>query len=253
VKNTSNPLWEEGFRFYLSTPKSRHSVHSSWSVVDWNWIWSDNFGDPYRKDKRLPGVADRQIQMNPEAAKEQGLNDGDYIYVDANPDDRPYIGFDEDSRRYDVSRCMVRVKFNPALPKHFTIMKHTGWMATEGTVDAQENREDGRALSESGYQASYRSGSHQSCTRNWMMPMHQTDHLFHKATTHMGFVFGFNIDNHAINTVPKETLVRVEKAEDGGKGGEGSWEPSESGYAPSNEDEWGERYLDGSLTQVEES
>ena len=253
VKNTSNPLWEEGFRFYLSTPKSRHSVHSSWSVVDWNWIWSDNFGDPYRKDKRLPGVADRQIQMNPEAAKEQGLSDGDYIYVDANPDDRPYIGFDEDSRRYDVSRCMVRVKFNPALPKHFTVMKHTGWMATEGTVEAQENRKDGRALSESGYQASYRSGSHQSCTRNWMMPMHQTDHLFHKATTHMGFVFGFNIDNHAINTVPKETLVRVEKAEDGGKGGEGSWEPSESGYAPSNEDEWGERYLDGSLTQVEES
>src|SRR5262249_55227814 len=41
VKATSNPLWKGGFQFYCSTPKSRHSTHSSWSTVDWHWIWSD--------------------------------------------------------------------------------------------------------------------------------------------------------------------------------------------------------------------
>ena len=56
VKKTVNPLWKQGFQFFCSTPKSRHSTHSSWSTVDWHWIWSDNFGDPYRADKRAPGV-----------------------------------------------------------------------------------------------------------------------------------------------------------------------------------------------------
>jgi hypothetical protein len=35
----------------------------------------------------------------------------------------------------------------------------------------------------------------------------------------MGFVFGFDVDNHAINTVPKETLVRITKAERRSGGG----------------------------------
>ncbi len=56
--------------------------------------------------------------------------------------------------------------------------------------------------------------------------MHQTDTLFHKKTGSMGFVFGFDVDNHAINTVPKETLVRITKAEDGGLGGKGVWKPA---------------------------
>ena len=34
VQRTKNPLWERGFRFYCSTPKSRHTTHSSWSTVD---------------------------------------------------------------------------------------------------------------------------------------------------------------------------------------------------------------------------
>ena len=71
VKKTVNPLWKNGFSFFCSTPKSRHSTHSSWSTVDWQWVWSCNYSDPYRKDKRLPGVGDRQIQMNPQAAAER--------------------------------------------------------------------------------------------------------------------------------------------------------------------------------------
>lgn len=254
VKKTRNPLWEQGFQFYCSTPKSRHSTHSSWSTVDWHWIYSDNFGDPYRRDKRLPGVADRQIQMNPQAAKDLGLNDGDYVWVDANPADRPYIGWDKDegSFRHRAFRCLVRVKFNPALPYHFTILKHTGWIATERSVRAHEQRPDGRALAEgTGYQASYRYGSHQSITRGWMPPMHQTDTLFHKKTGAVGFVFGFDVDNHAINTVPKETLVRIVKAEPGGLGGQGIWEPATRGYSPGEETPEKAAYLSGAFVKVQ--
>ena len=253
VRKTVNPLWKQGFSFYCSTPKSRHSTHSSWSTVDWHWIWSDNFGDPYRADKRAAGVADRQIQMNPQAASDLGLHEGDYVYVDANPEDRPYVGWAQDLKnpRHRAFRCMVRVKLNPGLPYNFTIMKHTGWIATERSVRAHETRPDGRALcSETGYQANYRYGSHQSITRGWMPPMHQTDTLFHKLTGSMGFTFGFNVDNHAINTVPKETLIRITKAEDGGIGGKGVWEAATRGYGPGNETPQNKLYLTGGYVKI---
>lgn len=251
AKQTVNPLWADGYRFFCSTPKSRHSTHSSWSTVDWNWIWSDNFGDPYRHDKRAPGVGDRQVQMNPQAAADLGLVEGDYVYVDANTADRPFVGHDASPERAKAFRCMVRLKLNPSLPYSMTIMKHTGWIATERTVRAHERRADGRALSEeTGYQASYRYGSHQSITRSWLMPMHQTDTLFHKKTGTMGFVFGFAVDNHGVNTVPKETLIRITKAEDGGEGGVGHWYHARSGYSPGRTTPSMDRYLAGALTGV---
>jgi nitrate reductase alpha subunit len=252
AKQTVNPLWKQGYTFFCTTPKSRHSTHSSWSTVDWNWIWSDNFGDPHRTDKRAPGVADREIIMNPQAAKELGINDGDYVWVDANDLDRPYIGWKVDTGpRHKAFRCLVRVKFNPGLPYNFTIMKHTGWIASERTVKAHETRPDGRALAaETGYQASYRYGSHQSITRNWLMPMHQTDTLFHKRTVAMEFTFGFDVDNHAVNTVPKETLIRITKAEDGGLGGVGIWKPATSGYSPGEPTDQNHKYLSGSYVTV---
>ena len=254
VKNTVNPLWKSGYQFFCTTPKSRHSTHSSWSTVDWHWIWSDNFGDPHRTDKRAPGVGDRQIQLNPQAAVELGLKEGDYVYVDANDADRPYIGWkDDEGFRHRAFRCMVRVKLNPGLPYNFTIMKHTGWIATERSVRAHETRKDGRALAAgTGYQASYRYGSHQSITRNWMMPMHQTDSLFHKKTGSMGYIFGADVDNHAINTVPKETLIRITKAEDGGLGGTGVWGPAKTGYSPGEHTKQQQAYLTGRLTRIEE-
>jgi len=252
AQKTVNPLWEQGYAFFCTTPKSRHSTHSSWSTVDWNWIWSDNFGDPHRTDKRAPGASDREIIMNPQAAKDLGINDGDYVWVDANELDRPYIGWKDDTGpRHKAFRCLVRVKYNPGLPYNFTIMKHTGWIATERSVKAHESRPDGRALAaETGYQASYRYGSHQSITRNWMMPMHQTDTLFHKKTGAMGFTFGFDVDNHAINTVPKETLIRITKAEDGGLGGKGIWRPATSGYSPGEHTPQSERYLTGDYITI---
>ena len=42
VKATSNPLVEQGFRFYVMTPKQRHSTHSQWAVTDWHFLWSSD-------------------------------------------------------------------------------------------------------------------------------------------------------------------------------------------------------------------
>jgi nitrate reductase / nitrite oxidoreductase, alpha subunit len=119
-------------------------------------------------------------------------------------------------------------------------------------VKAHESRADGRALSaDTGYQSNFRYGSHQSCTRNWHMPMHQTDTLFHKAKAYMKFIFGGEADNHAINTVPKETLVKVTKAEDGGLGARGIWSGARTGKTPGNEDEVMRRYLAGAFLEEE--
>jgi nitrate reductase alpha subunit len=250
VKATKNFLWEKGFRFYCLTPKTRHRVHSSWSNVDWHMLYDSNFGDPYRLDKRAPSVGEHQLHVNPQAARDLGIQDGDYVYVDANPADRPYLGARPDDLFYRVSRCMLRVKYNHAYPYNIVMMKHAPFIATEKSVKAHETRPDGRALSENtGYQSNLRYGSQQSVTRNWHMPMHQTDNLFHKAKVFMGFIFGGEADNHAVNTVPKETLVRVSKAEDGGMGGQGVWRPATSGYTPDNEGEFMKRYLAGELYQ----
>ncbi|OUC07869.1 nitrate oxidoreductase subunit alpha, partial [Litorilinea aerophila] len=251
VKETKNPLWAQGFHFYCLTPKTRHRVHSSWSTVDWTIILDSNFGDPYRADKRLPGPGDHQLHMNPQAAKDLGIEDGDYVYVDANPADRPYIGWKPDDPFYKVARLMLRVKYNPAYPYHIVMLKHGPFMATEKSVKAHETRPDGLAKSEgTGYMANLRYGSQQSVTRDWSMPMHQTDTLFHKQKTGMQFIFGGEADNHALNTVPKETLVRIVKAEDGGLDGKGPWEPTKTGYTPAHENEFMLRYLAGETIEV---
>ncbi len=246
AKETTNPLMESGLRFYLVTPKTRHSVHSSWSVTDWNFIWSSDFADPYRTDKRQAGVAEHQMHMCPQAAQDLGIEPGDYVWVDANPADRPYRGWKPDDWFYKVSRLKVRVKYNPAYPYDVVMIKHAPFISTEKTVKAHESRADGRAVSaDTGYQASFRYGSHQSLTRDWSMPMHQTDTLFHKSKDAVHFVFGYEADNHAVNTVPKETLVKVTFAEHGGPDGKGLWKPGTTGQTPGKESDAMLRYLSG--------
>lgn len=251
VRGTTNPLFEQGFRFLCLTPKSRHSVHSSWAVTDWHWIWNSNFGDPYRAEKRMPGVGDAQLHMNPADARSLGIENGDWVWIDANPADRPYVGASANDAFYESARLMARVSYNHAYPEGVTMIKHAFAMATPRTVAAQATRPDGRALADTGYQASFRHGSQQSLTRGWAPPMHQTDTLFHKKAAGMGFVFGFDVDNHAINTVPKETLVRITPAEPGGLGGRGVWSGAATGKSPGDENRSMQDYLAGRLVVIE--
>jgi nitrate reductase alpha subunit len=62
-------------------------------------------------------------------------------------------------------------------------------------------------------------------------------------------VFGYEPDNHAVNTVPKETLVRVTFAEAGGMGGERLWRPAASGRSPGAEDDVMRTYLSGGFVR----
>jgi nitrate reductase alpha subunit len=145
---------------------------------------------------------------------------------------------------------MLRVKYNPAYPRGVTMTKHGGFGSTERTVQAHLTRPDGRAVSdETGYQSNFRFGSHQSVTRDWSMPMHQTDTLFHKAKVAQAFIFGGEADNHAVNTVPKETLIRITKAEPGGLNGQGAWAPGQTGMSPGNENTVMRAYLAGSFSR----
>jgi nitrate reductase alpha subunit len=250
VRRTVNPLFEQGYRFVCLTPKSRHSVHSSWAVTDWHWIWNSNYGDPYRTEKRMPGVGDAQLHMNPVDARSLGVENGDWVWIDANPADRPYVGATADDPFYESARLMARVSYNPSYPPGVTMIKHAFYMATPRTVRAQKERPDGRALADTGYQSSFRHGSQQSLTRGWAPPIHQTDSLFHKRAGAMGFIFGFDVDNHAINTVPKETLVKITKAEDGGLGGVGVWSDATTGKSPGAEGRSMQDYLAGRFVSV---
>ena len=80
--------------------------------------------------------------------------------------------------------------------------------------------------------------------------------LTHLAPLGTGVPIGPNmaciVDNHAINTVPKETLVRITKAEDGGLGGKGVWKPATTGYGPSGASSQNQLYLTGALVRIEE-
>ncbi len=250
VRRTVNPLFEEGYRFLCLTPKSRHSVHSSWAVTDWHWIWNSNFGDPHRTETRMPGVGDAQLHMSPTDARGLGLESGDWVWIDANPADRPYVGASPEDPFYESARLMARVTYNHSYPPGVTMIKHAFYMATPRTVRAQESRADGRALADTGYQSSFRHGSQQSLTRGWAPPMHQTDSLFHKRAAGMGFIFGFDVDNHAINTVPKETLVRITLAEPGGLGGRGVWSGATTGHSPGGESKFMQRYLAGQVVTI---
>jgi nitrate reductase alpha subunit len=69
----------------------------------------------------------------------------------------------------------------------------------------------------------------------------------------MQFIFGGEADNHALNTVPKETLVRITKAEDGGMDGVGNWEPVATGFTPGHENDFMGRYLSGGAVEVKET
>jgi nitrate reductase alpha subunit len=80
------------------------------------------------------------------------------------------------------------------------------------------------------------------------MHKHQKEKLFHKSKAMMSFMFGGEADNHAVNTVPKECLIRVTKAEDGGLGGRGPWKPGLNGMAPGAENDKMKKYIAGNFS-----
>lgn len=247
LKKTRHPLMKEkGYKFLFITPKYRHGAHSTPIDLDVITVWYGPFGDIYRRDKRKPWVGEAYVNMNPHDAKELGINDGDYVWIDADPEDRPFHGWQKNPDDYKVARMMCRVRYYSAIPKGVLIMWHNMYQATHGSVKGHERNPDGLARNpETNYQSIFRYGGHQSCTRTWLGPTLMTDSLVRKEVFGQQIGKGFLPDVHCPVGAPREAFVKVTKAEDGAIGGKGLWRPAALGYRQGYENEAMKRYLNG--------
>jgi nitrate reductase alpha subunit len=115
-------------------------------------------------------------------------------------------------------------------------------------VEGQKSRSDGLAKNpRTGYQAMFRSGSHQSATRGWLKPTLMTDSLVRKELMGQSIGKGFLPDVHCPTGAPRESIVKITRAEPGGLGGKGLWRPAALGLRPGYETPTMQLYLRGEL------
>lgn len=244
---SSHPLRKMGYTHVYITPKYRHASHTMPVDTDVIALWFGPFGDPYRKDKRKPWVGEGYVDINPEDAKKIGVEDGDYVWVDADPEDRPYRGEKKKgSEEYRLSRLMLRVRYYWGIPTTVSRSWFHMYGATYGSVEGHLKNKDGLARnSRTGYQAMYRFGSHQSATRSWLRPTLMTDSLVRKDTIGQVIGKGFAADVHCPNGAPRESFVKFTKAEDGGFNGNKLWRPARLGLRPTYETAAMKEFLKG--------
>jgi nitrate reductase / nitrite oxidoreductase, alpha subunit len=248
TKATRHPLAADGYRFVFHTPKYRHGAHTMPIDTDMIAMLFGPFGDIYRHDKRMPFVAEGYVDMNPADARELGVEDGDYVWIDSDPSDRPFRGWQKNARDYKFSRLLCRARYYPGTPRGITRMWFNMYGATPGSVEGQASRADGLAKNpRTNYQAMFRSGSHQSATRGWLKPTWMTDSLVRKELFGQQLGKGFLPDVHCPTGAPRESIVKITKAEPGGLEGVGLWRPAKLGLRPGYETEGMKRYLAGEL------
>ncbi|MBI2322574.1 MAG: hypothetical protein HYU88_10950, partial [Chloroflexi bacterium] len=95
------------------------------------------------------------------------------------------------------------------------------------------------------YQAMFRTGGHQSCTRAWLRPTMQTDSFTRKEYFGQVIGRGFAADVYCVLGAPKESFVKVTRAEPGGADGRGLWRPAQLGFRPTYENDAMKRFLAG--------
>ncbi|MBI1948973.1 MAG: molybdopterin-dependent oxidoreductase [Deltaproteobacteria bacterium] len=247
---TQHPLRAQGYGFVYHTPKYRHGAHTTPVDTDLTGMLFGPFGDLYRHDKRMPSITEGYVDIHPADAKSLKLEEGDYVFIDADPADRPYRGWKEGTDAYQLSRVMLRVRYYPGTPRGITRTWHNMYGATYGSVHGHLTRKDGLAKNpETNYQAMYRFGSHQSATRAWLKPTLMTDSLVHKDMFGQGLMKGFLPDVHCPVGAPREAFVKLVKAEDGGLGGTGLWRPAALGFRPTYESAPMKMYLAGQFVR----
>ncbi|HMV49607.1 MAG TPA: molybdopterin-dependent oxidoreductase [Blastocatellia bacterium] len=246
AKKTAHPLMKDGFKFIFHTPKYRHGSHTTPVDVDMIAVLFGPFGDLYRRDKRKPFVNEGYVDINPNDARELGVADGDYVWIDPDPEDRPFRGWKENKKDYEFSRLLCRARYYPGTPRGVTRMWFNMYAATPGSVQGAKERADGLAKNpRTNYQAMFRSGSHQSATRGWLKPTLMTDSLVRKGLFGQGIGKGFLPDTHCPTGAPRESFVKITKAEPGGFDGHELWRPAELGIRPKYESEAMQKYLAG--------
>ena len=245
-KRTAHPLAKDGYRFIFHTPKYRHGAHTMPIDTDVIAVLFGPFGDLYRHDKRSPFVAEGYVDINPADAVELGIQDGDYVWIDSDPEDRPFRGWQSNERDYEFSRLLCRARYYPGTPRGVTRMWFNMYGATPGSVEGWKTRKDGLAKNpRSGYQAMFRTGSHQSATRGWLKPTWMTDSLVRKGLFGQSIGKGFLPDVHCPTGAPREAIVKITRAEAGGIDRKGPWRPVTLGIRPRNESQAMRKYLNG--------
>jgi nitrate reductase alpha subunit len=245
VKRTAHPLAKDGYRFIFHTPKYRHGAHTMPVDSDMIAILFGPFGDIHRHDKRMPYVTEGYVDVNPDDAKALGVEDGDYVWVDSDPSDRPFRGFKPTEKDHQFARLLCRARYYPGTPRGITRMWFNMYGGTPGSWEGAQTRADGLAKNpRSGYQAMFRSGSHQSATRGWLKPTWMTDSLVRKAMFGQEIGKGFLPDVHCPTGAPREAIVKISKAEPGGLSG-ALWRPAGEGLRPRYESAALKSYLAG--------
>jgi nitrate reductase alpha subunit len=246
AKKSAHPLAKDGYKFVFHTPKYRHGAHTMPIDTDMVAVLFGPFGDLYRHDKRSPFVAEGYVDIHPADAKGLGIEDGDYVWVDSDPADRPFRGWQGNEKDYAFARLLCRARYYPGTPRGVTRMWFNMYGATPGSHEGQTLRKDGLAKNpRTNYQAMFRSGSHQSATRGWLKPTWMTDSLVRKNLFGQSVGRGFLPDVHCPTGAPRESIVKITKAEAGGLEGKGLWRPAALGIRPSYETEEMKRYLAG--------
>lgn len=246
TKKTAHPLAKQGYKFIFHTPKYRHGSHTLPIDTDMVAMLFGPFGDVHRHDKRTPFVTEGYVDIHPSDAKELGVEDGDYVWVDSDPEDRPFKGWQKNPKDYAFARLLCRARYYPGTPRGVTRMWFNMYGATPGSKEGHETRPDGLAKNpRTNYQALFRSGSHQSATRGWLKPTLMTDSLVRKGLFGQGIGKGFLPDVHCPTGAPREAIVKITKAEPGGLEGKGLWRPAEKGFRPRYENASMQKYLAG--------
>ncbi len=246
TKKTAHPLAKQGYKFIFHTPKYRHGSHTLPIDTDMVAMLFGPFGDVHRHDKRTPFVTEGYVDIHPSDAKELGVEDGDYVWVDSDPEDRPFKGWQKNPKDYAFARLLCRARYYPGTPRGVTRMWFNMYGATPGSKEGHETRPDGTAKNpRTNYQALFRSGSHQSATRGWLKPTLMTDSLVRKGLFGQGIGKGFLPDVHCPTGAPREAIVKITKAEPGGLEGKGLWRPAEKGFRPRYENASMQKYLAG--------
>jgi nitrate reductase alpha subunit len=142
---SKHPLMASGYSHVLITPKYRHACHSTGASTDLDVVMWGPYGDFYRHDKRKPWVSEGYIDLNPEDAKELGVEDGDYVWCDGDPQDRPFVGHADRPDDYRVTRWLVRVRYYPSIARGIGRAWFHFYIGTHGSVEGHETRADGLA------------------------------------------------------------------------------------------------------------
>jgi len=252
LPETQHPLKVTfGATHIVHTPKYRHAAHTTTGDTDITTLLFGPFGDVYRHDKRKPFVSEAYIDINPKDLEKLGIEDGDYVWVDADPQDRPFAGWENRKEDYKVARLLLRARASNNTPPGVAKIWFNMYGSSHGSVLGTEVNKNGLAKNPyTGYQSLYRRGSHQSVTRSWHKPTLQTDTLIRKNLAGQIIGKGFAPDVHCLIGAPREAFAKIKKAEPGGLNGKGVWRPVKLGFRPHKPNKAFAKYLKAGYVKV---